>query len=60
MFEVPMNKCPRQCADQDSQSPESRVYVPFPGADEKYEDNSDWRLYNPGKYHDPDWSPDKE
>ncbi|WP_243546733.1 hypothetical protein [Pseudodesulfovibrio tunisiensis] len=39
---------------------ESRTYVPFPGADEKYEDGKDWRLYNPEKYRDPNWSPEKE
>ncbi|MEF2146313.1 MAG: hypothetical protein V3573_12785 [Desulfovibrionaceae bacterium] len=36
------------------------VYVPYPGADEKYEDGQDWRVYNPDKYLDPNWSPDKE
>lgn len=36
------------------------VYTPYPGADEKYDDGSDWRLYNPEKYRDPNWSPDKE
>lgn len=36
------------------------VYVPYPGADEKYDDGSDWRIYNPDKYRDPNWSPDKE
>ncbi|HMM39358.1 MULTISPECIES: hypothetical protein [Desulfovibrio] len=55
-----MNDRPDCAAEQESQSSEHRVYVPFPGADEKYEDKSDWRLYNPAKYHDPDWSPDKE
>ncbi|MDD4730924.1 MAG: hypothetical protein PHX58_03205 [Desulfovibrio sp.] len=39
---------------------EGRVYVPFPGADEKYDDGRDWRIYNPGKYRDPNWSPEKE
>lgn len=37
-----------------------KVYTPYPGADEKYDDGSDWRLYNPEKYRDPNWSPDKE
>lgn len=37
-----------------------KLYTPFPGADEKYDDGSDWRLYNPDKYRDPNWSPDKE
>jgi len=37
-----------------------KTYTPYPGADEKYEDDSDWRLYNPDKYRDPNWSPDKE
>ena len=36
------------------------VYTPYPGADEKYDDGTDWRLYNPEKYRDPNWSPDKE
>ncbi|MGE4551958.1 MAG: hypothetical protein AB7D57_02535 [Desulfovibrionaceae bacterium] len=36
------------------------VYVPYPGADEKYDDGQDWRLYNPEKYRDPNWSPEKE
>ena len=37
------------------------VYVPYPGADIKYKDNHrDWRIYNPEKYLDPNWSPDKE
>jgi len=36
------------------------IYTPYPGADEKYDDGSDWRLYNPDKYRDPNWSPDKE
>ncbi|WP_187170352.1 hypothetical protein [Salidesulfovibrio onnuriiensis] len=44
-------------ADQNSQG---HVYTPFPGADEKYDDGSDWRVYNPDKYRDPKWSPDKE
>ncbi len=40
---------------------DSRLIVPYPGADEKYEDDhKDWRIYNPGKYSDPLWSPDKE
>lgn len=39
---------------------EGQVYTPFPGADEKYDDGSDWRVYNPDKYRDPQWSPDKE
>lgn len=40
---------------------DSRIVVPYPGADEKYEDgHKDWRIYNPSKYHDPLWSPDKE
>lgn len=39
----------------------SRLVVPYPGADEKYVDtHKDWRIYNPAKYHDPLWSPDKE
>ncbi|WP_285905419.1 hypothetical protein [Pseudodesulfovibrio pelocollis] len=46
------------CQDQDHQ--EEKIYTPFPGADEKYDDGSDWRLYNPDKYRDPSWSPDKE
>ncbi len=37
-----------------------KTYTPFPGADEKYDDGRDWRLYNPDKYRDPNWSPDKE
>ncbi|WP_018124011.1 hypothetical protein [Desulfovibrio oxyclinae] len=45
---------------QCSQNESSRLFVPFPGADEKYEDGRDWRVYNPEKYHDPNWSPDKE
>ncbi|WP_170283769.1 hypothetical protein [Pseudodesulfovibrio senegalensis] len=39
---------------------EGRVFTPYPGADEKYEDGNDWRIYNPDKYRDPNWSPDKE
>ncbi|MGE4503936.1 MAG: hypothetical protein AB7D51_01190 [Desulfovibrionaceae bacterium] len=39
---------------------EPKLYVPYPGADEKYEDGQDWRIYNPDKYRDPNWSPDKE
>lgn len=40
---------------------ESVVYTPYPGADQKYQDNhKDWRIYNPDKYRDPKWSPDKE
>ena len=39
---------------------DKKTYTPFPGADEKYDDGSDWRLYNPDKYRDPNWSPDKE
>ena len=45
----------RKSDEQDGKS-----YTPFPGADEKYDDGSDWRLYNPEKYRDPNWSPDKE
>jgi len=41
-------------------SGQSKVYTPYPGADEKYDDGSDWRIYNPDKYRDPNWSPDKE
>lgn len=36
------------------------VYTPYPGADEKYVNKNDWRLYDKDKYHDPNWSPDKE
>jgi hypothetical protein len=36
------------------------VYRPYPEADEKYDDGQDWRIYNPDKYRDPNWSPDKE
>ncbi len=37
------------------------VYVPYPGADTKYQDDHrDWKIYNPAKYRDPNWSPDKE
>ena len=45
-----------ECQDE---KPEN-VYTPYPGADEKYDDGTDWRLYNPEKYRDPNWSPDKE
>ncbi len=55
-----MSKFSCQCSDNESSSGDARIYVPFPGADEKYDDKSDWRLYNPEKYRDPDWSPDKE
>lgn len=41
-------------------SEDSKTYVPYPGADEKYDDGQDWRLYNPAKYRDPNWSPEKE
>lgn len=44
----------------ESEKRQSRLYVPYPGADEKYNDGSDWRIYNPDKYRDPEWSPDKE
>lgn len=44
-------------AEQEGQG---RVYTPYPGADEKYEGDRDWRLYNPDKYRDPNWSPEKE
>lgn len=40
---------------------ESNIYVPFPGADAKYiDEHRDWKIYNPEKYRDPNWSPDKE
>ncbi|MBG0789090.1 MAG: hypothetical protein H0S80_01175 [Desulfovibrionaceae bacterium] len=39
---------------------DEKLFTPYPGADEKYDDGSDWRLYNPAKYRDPNWSPDKE
>ncbi|MEF2230802.1 MAG: hypothetical protein V3571_07725 [Pseudodesulfovibrio sp.] len=45
-----------ECHDEKNEN----LYVPYPGADEKYDDGSDWRLYNPEKYRDPNWSPDKE
>ena len=45
-------------ANNDEKS--EKVYTPYPGADEKYDDGRDWRLYNPDKYRDPNWSPDKE
>lgn len=51
------------CGNQNTGADESnkgKVYVPYPGADEKYTDTSDWRLYNPEKYRDPNWSPEKE
>jgi hypothetical protein len=45
----------------DTTEAQGQVYVPYPGADEKYDNgHRDWRLYNPEKYHDPLWSPDKE
>jgi len=42
------------------QGKSEKVYVPYPGGDEKYHDGRDWRLYNPEKYRDPNWSLDKE
>ena len=45
-----------ECKDEKREN----VYTPYPGADEKYDDGTDWRLYNPEKYRDPNWSPDKE
>ena len=48
------------CSAHKEPEPKGNVYVPFPGADEKYDDGMDWRIYNPAKYHDPNWSPDKE
>ncbi|CCH47267.1 hypothetical protein [Pseudodesulfovibrio piezophilus] len=45
---------------EDKKKDEEKTYTPFPGADEKYDDGRDWRLYNPDKYRDPNWSPDKE
>ncbi len=44
---------------QDEETPKN-TYVPYPGADEKYRNDRDWRLYDKDKYHDPDWSPEKE
>lgn len=44
----------------DNVGTDDKLYTPYPGADEKYDDGSDWRLYNPEKYRDPNWSPDKE
>jgi hypothetical protein len=56
-----MEKCLTSPAEgQQADSKESRLYVPYPGGDEKYDGGKDWRLYNPEKYRDPDWSPDKE
>ncbi|WP_319543623.1 hypothetical protein [uncultured Pseudodesulfovibrio sp.] len=46
------------CHENDKK--DEKTYTPYPGADEKYDDGSDWRLYNPDKYRDPNWSPDKE
>jgi hypothetical protein len=46
-------------AEKDQQ-PQGQVYTPFPGADEKYHRPVDWRIYDKEKYHDPNWSPDKE
>lgn len=38
-----------------------RLYKDHPEGDEKYDNgHRDWRIYNPEKYHDPKWSPDKE
>lgn len=45
---------------QTDETSHGSVYTPFPGADEKYYDGTDWRVYNPDKYRDPKWSPDKE
>ena len=46
---------------KNEQPKEGQVYVPFPGADPKYDNgHRDWRIYNPDKYRDPNWSPDKE
>lgn len=50
--------CPAE--GKQAESTDSRLYVPYPGGDEKYDDGKDWRLYNPEKYRDPNWSPDKE
>ncbi|MFW5838193.1 MAG: hypothetical protein ACOCVM_09290 [Desulfovibrionaceae bacterium] len=55
---VPEEKKRRQVKSSEDQG---QVYTPYPGADEKYDNgHRDWRLYNPKKYHDPLWSPDKE
>lgn len=56
MEKVERTTC-EKCADECG---EAKVFTPYPGADEKYDDGKDWRLYNPEKYHDPNWSPDKE
>jgi hypothetical protein len=52
--------CVGQMDCRENDQKEEKTYTPFPGADEKYDDGSDWRLYNPDKYRDPNWSPDKE
>lgn len=46
--------------EQQDEKKNEKLFTPYPGADEKYDDGSDWRLYNPEKYRDPNWSPDKE
>ncbi len=46
--------------NKQNETREPKTYIPYPGADEKYEDGQDWRIYNPDKYRDPNWSPDKE
>lgn len=51
----------RKEMNKTEQKKEGRIYTPFPGADPKYDNgHKDWRIYNPDKYHDPNWSPDKE
>jgi hypothetical protein len=52
--------CVGQLDCRENDHKEEKTYTPYPGADEKYDDGSDWRLYNPDKYRDPNWSPDKE
>ena len=54
------NKCFEDITCREADKDCEKTYTPYPGADEKYDDGSDWRLYNPEKYRDPNWSPDKE
>lgn len=54
------DKCADTIGKESEDSGKARVYTPYPGADEKYDDGNDWRIYNPDKYRDPNWAPEKE
>lgn len=49
------------CEEQDKQEEvkDTKIRKKANG-DETYDNNKDWRVYDPDKYRDPNWHPDLE